>query len=625
MPMRLIARKVYRAFPELDRFSDHQCERFVRAVNRKYRSFVLRWFLVGTLSALALAASLALVEWLLYERDNGWRTYQRVPWFIADLLSLALPLMLAGGVALVTRDIVIRLQIRRVIKTRGTCLTCGYSLLGIRVAEDRTVTCPECGTLAEADDALGELHTTDSGVQVFNPVMHSETMRLRALAKARRRRRLKVGAFIVLAAMLAIATTFGLWWWRIDRQAAAAQAARVYPAQVAAWQTRFRPKDLPPEANNSWGEFSRALRKFNDVNGTHLSAKLTRPPAFTRFYGECNPEFLIKEENQAGDPDAINLTYSLHLEKNTLANFLVLADRPWIERDAAPAPGGWGTLWTMDLVDLHRMATLALARLHQAARHEGGVGCADAVRVLRLCVRVFDCDPWLYARSLSNAVRTDLAMVLAADAKCIPSAQMLDEIAAALPPTSSPIPLDEHIELEYQGVLDSLRWFYSNPEMVRKAHVIGTQRAMNYALMPGNQKFIVPEWLPSLDAATLQAKQVFTPVFEIAKPSGTSTTPPASTQPPSELMNVFVEMRAGWCRNVVQNQSVPIRAVRKARIALAIEAYQRRHGVYPPTLEVLVGQGLSAEDLSPADKPWKYTPWDPNSIGPPAINLDPPD
>src|SRR5207247_1731505 len=61
--MRLIVRRIYRAFPELDRYTDEQCRRFVRAARRGGLR-IFHWFitgLVGWVSVGVVALGLAFI------------------------------------------------------------------------------------------------------------------------------------------------------------------------------------------------------------------------------------------------------------------------------------------------------------------------------------------------------------------------------------------------------------------------------------------------------------------------------------------------------------------------------------------------------------------------------------
>jgi len=147
---------VYRAFPEFDRFTDEQCERFLAAAAQLGWRRVLRWVMTGVagvvLFVVAVVPSLfargALEKPLAM---SGLLT------FVADLLSVLVPSCVGGFGGVLVRDVLLRQHLRRLINTRGSCSACGYRLLGLPVSEANTVACPECGHVSEVDPSLGEL------------------------------------------------------------------------------------------------------------------------------------------------------------------------------------------------------------------------------------------------------------------------------------------------------------------------------------------------------------------------------------------------------------------------------------------------------------------------------------
>lgn len=228
--MRLIASKVYRAFPELDAFDDAQCARFVAAANGAWGKVALRLGVIATVGiGLFVAggfASLALgqiVSDRLRLSELGQWAFTAVPLAILGTLALV-----AG---LVTRDLLLRLGVRGVISRCGLCWNCRYSLLGMPVAADCRITCPECGEVTTADPALGEL-SREGAATVYRPTAHRDDA-----AAVRRRRERRVRAFrratrSAAAFALLLLATYGMFWiqalWaRAEFRRAVADAAGV--------------------------------------------------------------------------------------------------------------------------------------------------------------------------------------------------------------------------------------------------------------------------------------------------------------------------------------------------------------------------------------------------------------
>jgi hypothetical protein len=161
--MRIITRRqIYRAFPELDAFSDERCEEFLRRVHLSFsRRLIIKVappvigfasFFVTAWAALALLRGVRLpqVQVELYVNGFGW-VYEtlRTGVFFA---ALAPPFLLG----LLTRDLTLGAFLKRALRgrlKRTACPGCGYQLLGLGVDEQGVVRCPECGR----NTRLGEL------------------------------------------------------------------------------------------------------------------------------------------------------------------------------------------------------------------------------------------------------------------------------------------------------------------------------------------------------------------------------------------------------------------------------------------------------------------------------------
>ncbi len=162
--MRFLTRRIWRAFPELDRFDDARCARFVRAAHRTPLALLLTWFLASL--AGALAGLVAIITPIALRRaDDGNRYLPTLDNVLEHVLleswwfwwGWLLAAMLA---AFLTRDLLLRLRIRSLLRTRAICVQCHYSLLGLAVPPSLIVVCPECATPTHVDPALGELTIT---------------------------------------------------------------------------------------------------------------------------------------------------------------------------------------------------------------------------------------------------------------------------------------------------------------------------------------------------------------------------------------------------------------------------------------------------------------------------------
>lgn len=140
--MRLLtSTKVYRAFPELDRFTDDECERYVAHIVRStsYR-------LVMMCIALPVAAASCLIVGLFAFRIVdlfGIYVMPDASRFLLIPVLATVVLMTPGIASLLTRDAILRRYLNHHVG-KARCLTCSYSLLG-QATSHGIVRCPECG------------------------------------------------------------------------------------------------------------------------------------------------------------------------------------------------------------------------------------------------------------------------------------------------------------------------------------------------------------------------------------------------------------------------------------------------------------------------------------------------
>lgn len=149
--IRIPTSKIWRAFPELDPFSDEDCAHFMqRARSQGGFEVFINFALYGTggfILFIIFAGLGPLFDWLrhLFWDQLGRVRAEEVAIFIILLAIGTLPTL--GG--LIARDIVYRRLMRRAINLqldRIRCLECRYSLLG-QVAQEGRVRCPECGAV----------------------------------------------------------------------------------------------------------------------------------------------------------------------------------------------------------------------------------------------------------------------------------------------------------------------------------------------------------------------------------------------------------------------------------------------------------------------------------------------
>lgn len=220
--MRLIARTVFRSFPELDPFSDAECIVFVR------NATVSVWRRAMRVAVnIAVTVGLAALEVRLLK---DWVTPSFATWRVAVLLALVLCTI--GISALLMRDILLRLAIRRIFGRGASCPQCGYSLGGLPVTTDYRVTCPECARLTDVSMHATHCARGTDGLLRFLPGPGAQLPKDPWLTRRRVRTVASWSAAAVAVLLLLGSIPAALWEWRLRGMASAANdvAASLPPA-----------------------------------------------------------------------------------------------------------------------------------------------------------------------------------------------------------------------------------------------------------------------------------------------------------------------------------------------------------------------------------------------------------
>jgi len=142
--VRLIVRKVYRAFPELDRFSDAECEGLLRYVSRRHP---IGLFFVS-LGAVVLSGVFivcgSIATMMIHLELSGPRrpsVFVEDGWFV--ICGIIVSVVLPSAFAFYLRRGWLLGKVQAHLSSL-VCAECEYSLLGLPVV-DGGITCPECG------------------------------------------------------------------------------------------------------------------------------------------------------------------------------------------------------------------------------------------------------------------------------------------------------------------------------------------------------------------------------------------------------------------------------------------------------------------------------------------------
>lgn len=215
--MRWIVREIWRAFPELDAYSDGVCREFMVRVQGGRRAKAV-FTLVGAAAVLGAGSYIGIT--LIGSVARHVSASARSP-TVADYAAVVVGAGMASGIVAIVwlrlRDQVLRWRLEYILRGTGRCAGCQQSLVGVRVPRDRVVHCPECGhagrvhrsmeVLDVSVPTLDVLAAAPGGVAFIGSggyVIEAPRMRLRHLL-AYRSVRMAVWALLVVVGCLGCA------------------------------------------------------------------------------------------------------------------------------------------------------------------------------------------------------------------------------------------------------------------------------------------------------------------------------------------------------------------------------------------------------------------------------------
>lgn len=392
--MRLVTWKIYRAFPELDGYDDEQCRRFIKSARSSPLAALLHAAAMFVTMAVLLAAGIAAVLMLSdrYKALDFSPGSLLTPTGLFFLLSCLL-LISAGPLAgYLVRDRLLRRRIAFVLRTRGVCPTCRYSLVGLPLSPRNSVLCPECGIEVEVDASLGELSREGTGRVLVGGIAR-EANQFWTPARRKGLRRAALAAAILLGVLAPSAGIYEL--------LARGRAARAAAAAVASGDKLNALTTAAPPADgdrNAWVWLGRAVELTNTIDERERSSPSWsgRAPSFDALF-RPNPraaaggadEFATAESEAqvvARERLAMCSREGLAEIHRGLAG-LEEINLP-VVRDFPGAPGGFGLAPGGLFEALREQAWLANAQLCEAARRNDPGAFLDALRACLALARM---------------------------------------------------------------------------------------------------------------------------------------------------------------------------------------------------------------------------------------------
>lgn len=490
---RLPVQHVYRAFRELDTYADEQCRRFVQAAKGSIRRRLFGLALIVLVTLIGASGGIAGFSYIQGCFLDPHRTlnigHPLVTWY-GWLLNIALGItaFIAGPIlGYLARDFLLIRRIRHILRTRGTCISCRYTLVGLFVAPDLSVTCPECGTTTTVDPALGELVTDEAGRPRFRPDESRHKAR-RFFTEARIKRLKRAAPWIAAAIVggpLILAGSYEIF---LRWQAGVAQRERPGADALPALVASLQPSGSRPSDPNAWDLFEHATRiksglDFAVWNGP--DAKWFEPdfsgtgslyPDYAFIYNpvelsipndEHDSDRRTREYNQKCAVVAADMMEAL--EQTPIFDLLAqISDAPRDDRTFDWDPNAPFQLnSSITLGDARSLAQICAARMHTKRSADDRAGYLQSAEAGLALASIHMRQPVLMEYLVGVAIQAVILQELRSDIESgLPVAWLneLDQVLAAHAKTATH---DRWIEGERIAALETIAWAFGDPSNVR--------------------------------------------------------------------------------------------------------------------------------------------------------------
>lgn len=613
--IRLPINHLHRAFPELDPYSDEQCHRFVRAARGSVQRRALTGSIIAIVASVVTAAGIAGAWYVIMHVLQPYRTlniaHANITWY-GWLLNISIGILgVAVGpmVGYLVRDFLLIRLVRHILRTRGVCMGCRYSLVGLFVGGDLNVTCPECGTQTVVDPALGELVTDEAGRARFKP--DESRHRASSFWTERRVRRMKRSVpwlaltFVGLPLLIAGGYEGFIRW-----QASVARSERTGLQTINDGMLERALRVARAGDSNAWDAFIHAAMQRDEIDRAiwRNSTSGRTWPQFWLIYAappqygpETEPDPDIEEQNRLGREVALELM-DAYGRAGLFQTLDAMAASPLALRLIESPPDA--PLIGVSLPEVGECRTLAFvsaARAHLAARANDPEEFAAALESGLALARLMDSRA--FAIEFQTAATIEgLMLDRLFDALSRPASRdwveaMAEALERQLP--GEPDPDLPWFEAERVSTLDTVAWAFSDPDRVR----LGRWSSGLVPLHRSKRSEIDP--LGTYN----QNKRAFNRLFDSVRAYAAQPIPKryitdysnASHEPDLLLVNaLFPNLR--WAINDHEQRVVRRRA---ARTMIAIERYRLAYDRYPEELSDLVPEFLDALLIDP----WSMGPF----------------
>jgi hypothetical protein len=586
---RLLTRQLYRAFPELDAYSEEQCRRFMKAAGRGMKAWwhgVLFFVVAVAGLAGAIAGGAAIFGW----HDDYLTRLRRDDVMVTIGADLACGLLLPIGPfgALLARDWLLQRRVRWVLRSRASCPACRYGLIGLPLSPESTITCPECGFVAEVDPSLGELTLNEHGVQQYVP---SVKMPVRQFWTLKRRRMVLRWAAAVIGIPLVLVLGYeGFIQWQARQARGLIQQL---PAQLAAIRAplaaRFATALGSP--GESGADVLASVNALTSEFDLEVNQNLPMSSDGMTVYPDLSVLLPRKLTNVADDYQAVAMKLARRIEAGYtgLGVFRRLDDvrACAVLRGPGHSLEDWAYLMNARKFGMHNTLRQITAR-ERKAWDEYAVAFETSWALIRLMRTEATGLADIHAGLIIQAQLIEMRRLLGSG----PPAELLDELGAAMERQHIDVPLKVMLETERVNAQLMLATVFAKPANARLGKW-GLVEQEGWGKPPGFEQ----KRLGTLAGNRRALERLYdTAEAEAALPP-MSRAALALVQSPTGYLLLDTSFM-GVDRLVEWHEALEV-DVACARVQLALERFKAAGGKYPATLEELVPTYLKALPLDP--------------------------
>ncbi|MBX3356258.1 MAG: hypothetical protein KF724_11250 [Phycisphaeraceae bacterium] len=606
--MRLPIRRIWRAFPELDPYDDARCREFVKAARRSMLRIAAEFILIGVVWAVTLGLVIAALALMSRSALRPSATSD----VVAALLTALVIVVVIGGpslAALYVRDRLLRRRLVQVLRYRGCCFKCGYSLVGMTVPESLSIICPECGTSCTVDAALGVL-ALDGGLRVIGDDGRFSIRHQSLWTSERRRRWLRRGLAMAAASVFLAVLAAGLYEVRVRRQAAQARAEAPTAADMTALIERSRPgfaRVIDPKAHAIIRRISPELDRVEQQVKLEMNLSPGELVDFSKLHGDSP---LGEGASQAQiEQESMWIALSRRVF-DALESEVELADElasirhlPREVRDLEIPPSQFFGTVLPHLAGSRKVTRYMGSRMLEAVERgdieraastlETIFAIGEACRVQPLLIEV------LVGWAIESFGRDHARQWLLS----LPTREEVDAIERAIPPAVDPAQAVLAIEVEAIAQRALIAEVLGDPSVVRLAPLGGAVAQLGAlgVTPPAGRSF--GTWTANRDAIDDACRYWAAAIPYEEFQRATAVLPPAPTLAGAGLASLLLPGLDHYL-SAADHQRAEDRAL---RTMIALERWRLEHGAYPERLEDLVPTLLKGVPIDPwSGRPLSY-------------------